>query len=228
MSEVLENPSPESVSSDNAQEAKRCRVLTRGERYVVRRWWQRLTLSEAQAREHKLPPPWPRGVKANLRRCESPEAAVLTEGFRKLWQMLEKDAPESIDLPDYKRQGFEAWACVATVLAELRKEQPGSTLGELLAQQKDNTGKPLVSELRFQQLQQSHSAGELVRRLRRVLAHAGKEGVSVVNLADDILLWHREHAANATVHTRRTEDRLAFRWANDYFTTLAKYQRENS
>ena len=161
MSDELENATPESVSSDNAREAKRCRVLTRDERYAVRRWWQRLTFTEAQAREHKLPPPWPRGVRAILRRCESPEAAVLTEGFRKLWQILEKDAPEPDGLANYKRRDMKAWACVATVLAELRKERHGVALGGQLAQQKDSTGKPLVSELRFQQLQQSHSSDEL-------------------------------------------------------------------
>nr|WP_298379543.1 type I-E CRISPR-associated protein Cse2/CasB [uncultured Halomonas sp.] len=224
MSDVLENPS-ESLGTDNAQEAKRCRVLTPQERYAVRRWWQRLTLNEAEARERKLQPPWPRGVRAILRRCEAPEAAVLTEGFRKLWHMLEKEAPSS-ELPKYKQRDMQAWACVATVLAELRNEQSGASLGRQLAQQKESTGKPQLSELRFQQLQQSHSADELVRRLRRALALIGHKGVSSVSLADDILLWCQEHDGDG-FRPNRTEDRLAFRWANDYFTTLAKYQRED-
>ncbi|WP_192035590.1 type I-E CRISPR-associated protein Cse2/CasB [Halomonas sp. YLGW01] len=208
-----------------AKEAKRARLLSDDERRVVRLWWQRLTLSDAEARERRLPPPWPRGVRAVLRRCATPEAAVLTEGFRKLWQMLDVDAAEPADMPAYRRRDMQAWASVATVLAELGSEKSAATLGHRFGEQKAETGKPLVSELRFQQLQQSHTSDELTRRLRRGLALVGKEGISAVNLADDILLWHREQASDLP-RSRRTDDRLAFRWAHDYFTTLATYQRD--
>ncbi len=222
MGDIAGSEATHDENEGHTKEAKRCRALGREERYVVRRWWQRLTLSEYEARQRQLSRPWPRGVRAVLRRCESPDAAVLTEGFRKLWQMLQTEASQEGQPPRLQRDMY-AWACVAIVLAELRKEMPGETLGSRFGKQKEKTGSPLVSELRFQHLQQSQSADELVRRLRRGLALVGNEGISAVNLADDILLWCRENGAQEPLRARRVEDRLAFRWANDYFTTRSRY-----
>lgn len=208
--------------AEHAAEARRCLALVdSGDRRAVRWWWQRLTLGQSEAQRRGLPPPWPRGVRAILRRCETPDAAVLTEGFRYLWQLLPGEQGDR-----RRKHNIEAWACVALIVAELRDEAPGMTAGRAFATERRNTGKPLVSELRFQQLQESQSPIDLIRRMRRAIALVGHCNISVVNVADDVLLWHREHAARDGVVARRVEDRIAFRWANDYFTTLARYQRD--
>ena len=203
-------------------ESRRCRMLDAHERFVVRRWWQRLALSDREAKSRHLPPPWPRGVRAILRRCETPDAAVLTEGFRKLWQMLDDEAENSSSARP-RRRDIQAWACVALIAAQLDDDTPGSRPAQAFARQRKETGKPNVSELRFQQLQQSQSLEELTRRLRRALAMVGDAPISVVDLADDVLLWCRENTATAPISARRVDERIAFRWANDYFTTLARY-----
>lgn len=222
---MTETAEAQTSSSDDRQtETRRCAVLDNHERYVVRRWWQQLTLGESEAKRRDLPPPWPRGLRAVLRRCESADAAVLTEAFRKLWQMLENDKE---GVGDGRREcHIEAWACAALVAAELRDETPGVTPGRALGSQRKETDRPCMSELRFQQLQQSQSPDELVRRMRRAIALVGQKNVSVVNLVDDVLLWCQERRDPSAAARRRVEDRIAFRWANDYFTTLARYQRD--
>lgn len=206
-------------------ELNRCAMLNGSEAYAVRLWWRRLTLSPGEAKQHGLGmPPWPRGVRAILRRCDTADAAVLTEGFRRLWQMAQ---PKEGDLSKHSRnRDIHAWACAALVAAELQGETVGVTPGHAFGSQRKETEKPWVSELRFQQLQQSQTADELVRRMRRAVALVGRQNISVVNLIDDVLLWCREHAERGSVVRQRPENRIAFRWARDYYTTLSGYQKE--
>lgn len=155
----------------------------------------------------------PRGVRSELRRCHSVDDVLLTEGFRLLW----------LPLSSYE-EGFPgnmvAWATVAAVLADIRtdSEIPFATA---LGSQKEQTGKPYVSELRFAQLQKSADADSFLRRARRAVALLGHT-VSVLSLADNILHWHREAQG---VYATKPTHRLAVRWATDYFTALAKYQK---
>lgn len=217
----------EATHDDVARNAEfnRCAILGGREGYAVRLWWQRLTLSDGEARQRGVKaPPWPRGVRAILRRSETADAAVLTEGFRYLWQMAKGDDEKAAQR--FRHRDIHAWACAALVAAELQDETPGATPGHAFGSQRKETEKPWVSELRFQQLQQSQTADELVRRMRRAIALVGHQNMSVVNLVDDVLLWSREHVEQGGVFARRPQDRIAFRWANDYYTTLAGYQRE--
>lgn len=86
-----------------------------------------------------------RGVRAELRRCHTVDEVFLTEGFRLLWMPLSAH-----------EEGFPgdmvAWATVVAVLADVRtnSDMPFATA---LGSQKEQTGKPYVSELRFSQLQ---------------------------------------------------------------------------
>lgn len=189
------------------------------EAFEVRRWWQRLTLSPQELKAFTQAPPWPKGVRARLRRCASPEAAMLTEGFRHLWQEL-PETPHA-----HRDERLQQWACIALVLAELRDETPNATLGSRLGREKNGTGKPCMSELRFQQLLDCHSPEELVQRLRRALALIDKRDVSAVHLADNIALWWREHRGRWHAEPSK---RLGFVWANDYFGELSRYQHENA
>ncbi|WP_069384717.1 type I-E CRISPR-associated protein Cse2/CasB [Halomonas caseinilytica] len=187
---------------------------------ALRRWWRRLTLSAEALKDHTDAPPWPKGLRATLRRCDTIEAAMLTEAFRHLWHSLPKD-----DLSERQRdQHLQTWSCIALVVAELREEMPKMPLGASLGRQKRETGKPCMSELRFQQLMTSRTPEELLQRLRRALALIDKRGVSVVHLADNIALWWREYQGGISP---KPTQRLGFVWANDYFGATAGYRQDN-
>ncbi|UYG07597.1 type I-E CRISPR-associated protein Cse2/CasB [Halomonas sp. M4R1S46] len=196
-------------------------AIERREADALRRWWQRLTLSVEALKSHTDAPPWHKGMRATLRRCDTIEAAMLTEAFRHLWSLL---PAKDEQLQGQRDQRLQLWACIALVAAELREEQPHMPLGARLGQQKRETGKPYMSELRFQQLMTSRTPEELVQRLRRALALIDKRGVSVVHLADNIALWWREYQGEASPQPTR---RLGFVWANDYFGATAGYRQDN-
>ncbi|MBZ9567081.1 type I-E CRISPR-associated protein Cse2/CasB [Modicisalibacter tunisiensis] len=196
-------------------------AIERREADVLRRWWQRLTLPAETLKTHTDAPPWPKGLRATLRRCDTIEAAMLTEAFRHLWQQLPDEGGE----PEWRRnQRLQAWSCIALVVAELREDAPRMPLGAALGQQKRETGKPFMSELRFQQLMTSRTPEELVQRLRRALALIDKRGVSAVHLADNIALWWREYQGDVAPKPTR---RLGFIWANDYFGATTAYRQDN-
>lgn len=210
--EVADMPSPEKTVPE------RLLALSKDEAFKVRLWWQRLTLPPQDLATHTKAPPWPKGMRARLRRCESAEAAMLSDGFRHLWQRLPEQSPH------YRDERLQQWTCIALVLAEIRDETPSASLGSRLGQEKNGTGKPCMSELRFQQLMDCHSPQELVQRLRRALALIDKRDISVVHLADNIALWWREYRGQPAA---KPSQRLGFVWANDYFEALAKYQRDS-
>ncbi|MCG5494362.1 type I-E CRISPR-associated protein Cse2/CasB [Ectothiorhodospira variabilis] len=200
---------------------ERLYAIERREADALRRWWQRLTLSAEALKAHTDAPPWPKGMRAALRRCDTIEAAMLTEAFRHLWRWL----PAQDEQPEHLRdQRLQVWTCIALVVAELREEQPRMPLGAGLGRQKRETGKPYMSELRFQQLMTAGTPEELVQRLRRALALIDKRGVSVAHLADNIALWWREYQGGASPQPTR---RLGFVWANDYFGATAGYRQDN-
>ncbi|ATJ84516.1 type I-E CRISPR-associated protein Cse2/CasB [Halomonas beimenensis] len=199
---------------------ERLYAIDRRKADALRCWWQRLTLSAEALKAYTNVPPWPKGMRATLRRCDTIEAAMLTEAFRHLWNLLPKD-----DLSERQRdQHLQTWSCIALVVAELREEAPKMPLGAGLGRQKRETGKPYMSELRFQQLMTSRTPEELVQRLRRALALIDKRGVSVVHLADNIALWWREYQGGISSQPTR---RLGFIWANDYFGATAGYRQDN-
>ncbi|WP_163647867.1 type I-E CRISPR-associated protein Cse2/CasB [Modicisalibacter sp. 'Wilcox'] len=212
---------PASVAEASPRDPEYLYAIDRREADALRRWWQRLTLSAEALKAHTDAPSWPKGLRATLRRCDTGEAAMLTEAFRHLWHWL----PAEDDEPAWRRsQRLQVWSCVALVVAELREDTPRMPLGARLGQQKRETGKPYMSELRFQQLMTSRTPEELVQRLRRALALIDKRGVSVVHLADNIALWWREY--QGSISPKPTE-RLGFIWANDYFGATAGYRQDN-
>ena len=73
-----------------------------------------------------------------------------------------------------------------------------------------------MSELRFQQLQKSRSSEEFFRRICRAIALLG--GIAnVAAVTNDILHWLKEYR---TAPARKPEQRLAVRWATDYYTAF--------
>lgn len=191
------------------EEPQRRRLLT---------WWARLhdqrplleKIGGGGAAMRSFPP----ALRAELKRCRNVDEVLLTEGFRHLWFTLDEGG-----------QGAEAdmlaWGAVAGVLADVRHHDETKTFAAALGSQKEKTGKPYVSELRFAQLQKSDSLDAILRRCRRSVALLGAKA-NVTSLADGILHWAREHQNDATASANQ---RLAVRWATDYFTALADYQK---
>ena len=116
------------------------------------------------------------------------------------------------------------WSCIALIAAELREEKQGASIALRLGQQKEQTGKPLMSELRFQQLLSCRTPEEFIQRLRRALALADKRDISVVLLASVISLWWREHRGRLSA---KPTQRLGFVLANDYFAATSRYSHRS-
>lgn len=171
---------------------------------TVLHWWQRLAETDRAAR-------------AELRHASGPDEALLTEGFRNLW----------FALPSGRRRTWDmrAWGCVAAALAEVNTHDAARSLATAMGSESEaGSGKPRVSELRFQQLLRSDDLDDFLRRIRRAVRLL-KRDVNVVSLADDILHWNRQKGGDLAP---RPDRRLAVRWANDYFTALATYEKSRN
>lgn len=180
----------------------------------VLHWWARLAGDDGILQEFGGST-FHAAVRAELRHATSPDDALLTEGFRNLW----------FALPNHRRtaRDMRAWGLVAAILAEVRMHDTEKTFAERMgAEVEPGTGKPRVSELRFRQLLRSNDLDELLRRARRAVHLLGDQA-HVPSLADDLLLWHREHTGNR--FAARPDHRLAVRWANSYFTELGRHQK---
>ena len=180
---------------------------------IVYEWWARLGgFQEDEEGTHADGAA--RAERAVLRRARTPDDAMLSEGFRRLW----------FALPEKQRSGWRmpAWACVAVVLAHVRQYRPDKSFAAALGERPDpQSDKPVFSELRFRQLKQSRTPEELTRRLQRAV-HLLGNSAHVISLADNILQWHQEYTGQPA---RRPEERLAVRWAQAYFGELATYQQ---
>ncbi|SFD41676.1 CRISPR system Cascade subunit CasB [Thiohalospira halophila DSM 15071] len=172
-------------------------------------WWTRLN-GEASAQAPALPS----GARAVLRRSTGPDDALLTDGFRHLWLGLPQKRQTTWDM--------RAWGGVALALAEVSEHVPDLTFAGAMAKEREPHGShtPRVSELRFQQLLRSRDLDEFIRRVRRAIHLIGGK-VDVRSVADDCLLWHREKNGQFAA---RPDHRLAVRWADAYFSGLARYQ----
>ena len=170
-------------------------------------WWQQMHLPASGVKGIKAPSRY----RAELRRCNTADAAMLTEGFRALWLAL----PESVRLQ--RPYSIEAWATVAAVLAHVTDAQSCS-FGASLGQWDSKTDKAVVSELRLQQLQGARSSQDFYRRLHRLVKQLGGKANPKV-LTQDILDWFDEHYSQ---QPRRADKRVAVRWALDYFSQQPK------
>lgn len=166
-----------------------------------------------------------RGDRARLRRADCAEDILLTDAFFHFLQHM----PDSwLD----KKQMMPS-AAVAGLLSHVKEDkridskgyQPKdkskqrniASFAELLARPVKGDRAP-VSELRFQQLQQSRTTDEFYRRMLRAIRLLGCRG-NIVSLANDTLHWHQEfeqYSDQAPSH------RLAVLWATDYFTAFPK------
>jgi len=184
------------------------------EQAAVFNWWSRISGQGIGYDGETRLSPSGSGVRGVLRRAREPQDALLTEGFRHLW----------FGLPDRLRRDrwMPVWGCIAAVLADVREHDGGASFALAMAREVEpGAGKPRVSEMRFSQLQHSTDLTELHRRLRRTVQLLRRR-VHIVSLADNVLHWSDERHG---LVDPRPDRRLAVRWATDYFTELARYQK---
>lgn len=177
---------------------------------IVQRWWQCMFLSADELKKTGLYSA-PTAHKAQLKRCDSIDAAMLTEGFRKLWFALPEDLTQAAKVSE-----IECWATIAAALVYVRSDS-NTKLAEA-AGSKAGGEKSVVSELRFAQLQDAKTPDDFLRRLRRILQQI-KGDISVISLAKDIEQWFKEHN---TLRPHKAEKRIAVQWAMDYYHAASK------
>lgn len=179
--------------------------IQRDAEYLAYRWWQRMFLSPVELKAINSYPA-PTAFKAQLRRCNNLDAAMLSEGFRDLWLSL----PEKIT-KEAQPKAIEAWAAVAAALVFVKADS--KTTLAAAAGKKGDGEKSIVSELRFAQLQNSKTPDEFLMRLRRILQQLNGQ-VSVQSLISDIQRWFNEHYS---FRPAKAANRLAVNWAMDYY-----------
>ena len=166
-----------------------------------------------------------RGDRARLRRAERADDVLLTDAFFNFQRMMPESWQES-------KQIFHS-AAVAGVLSHIKADRQIASKGyqpkdkkkprriasfaEQLATPLEGKKSPM-SELRFQQLQKSRTTDDFYRHIIRAIRLLDGK-VNIVSLADDILHWHWEFNNQPD---RNPANRLAVRWATDYFTVLPK------
>ena len=187
------------------------RFLTLAEINALQRWHRRLDDN--------------RGDRARLRRAERPEDILLTDAFFNFLQRM----PESWR----ERKPMLTSAAVAGLLSHVKKDKQAlsrcyqpkdknkqkntASFAEQLATPA-KTKNPPMSELRFQQLQKSRTTDDFYRSVLRAIRLLDGN-VNIPSLANDIIHWNQEFDNQLE---RKPTNRLAVRWATDYFTALQK------
>lgn len=190
---------------------------------IVARWWQSMYLDASTLKEKHIQPA-PTSHKAELKRCDTTDDAMLLEGFRALWEtLLGKGYDEVLQNSSKQRQTqkLEAWATVAAVLVHIKQdtnEKLATRAGKKLDKQGDITDKSIVSELRFARLQNTPTPDEFLKRLRRIIQQLDGK-VSPTSVAADILQWFDEHYDR---QPRKADKRITVQWAMDYYRSASQ------
>ncbi len=153
-----------------------------------------------------------RGERAQLRRCQRADDVLLTGA---MVQFLRSMPGYWGVQPGQKGILLTDAAMVATLLARVKANATHS-FAKSLALPKEGGTKAAMSALRFEQLQKSRTDEEFFLRISRAIDLVGGK-VNVVSLADNILHWLREYRTAPAV---KPFDRLAVRWASDYYENL--------
>jgi len=148
-----------------------------------------------------------RGDRARFRRAESPDDVLLTSAFFNFLQAM----PERWA----KLQNLPVSAMVAATLSHAKPPHKGSeSFAATLAAKKTGSDRPVMSELRFQQLQKSRTPDDFFRRLIRAVKLVDSN-INILSLADDIGHWVNEYRYGVDA---KPLNRLAVSWANDYYS----------
>lgn len=180
------------------------------------RWWQAMMLSEPELAKLNIRPA-PTVFRAELKRAQTPEAVLMTQGFRALWLSLPEPARE-------RRESMLAWAALAGILSHVKQQDNSRNFAAGLGQLDEKTGKPKVSELRFQQLQGARTPEEFYRRLHRLIKQVNGQS-RVSSLAKGVLDWFTEHYGRTSL---RADKKIAVRWAMDYYQAANSLAKNNN
>lgn len=154
-----------------------------------------------------------RGDRAQLRRAENPDDILLTPAFSHFLQSMPESWAKGEKLP------ITDMAMIAAVVARVKRDEPKDskvTFARALAQPKEGGSKAAMSELRFQQLQKSRTPEDFYLRICRAVSLLGCK-VNIASLADDIAHWLAEFRYGPA---SKPADRLAVRWATDYYAVF--------
>jgi len=158
--------------------------------------------------------------RARLRRAENPEDVLLTEAFFHFLNFMPEMFPKGYmgnRCQFSEEQRFYVLALIAGLLSHAKQNNETSSFAKQLA----GIGKDRapMSELRFRQLLKSPNHNDFYRRMIRAI-HLLDGSVNVISLANDIVQWFWEYEQKE--FDRQPSNRLAVRWATDYFTALPK------
>ncbi|AUJ72263.1 type I-E CRISPR-associated protein Cse2/CasB [Pseudoalteromonas sp. NC201] len=179
--------------------------------HCVYRWWISMSNDEERQSAHRVKPA-PTVFRAQLKRAARLDDVYLTQGFSALWQ----DLPAEIH-DNQKHWLMPCFAVIAKSLSMVRGHHDSGSFAHDLGRVEAEGEKPLVSELRFQNLQAAKNEQEFVTQLSRLLAQLNNK-TNILSLADDIACWFEEHNYQAP---RRADKRIAVRWAMDYYKDVA-------
>ena len=144
------------------------------------------------------------GLRAELRRAESPSDVILTDGFRVFFKKMQETKWARNDY-------IIALAAVAGVLSIVKENDSSKLFAEQCAQGSEH---PVVSEMRFSALQKSRNIDELFTRMRRIIHQLG-ETANILSVVDDIFHWYEEMVLHNEDNDVRNTIRM--RWGMDYF-----------
>lgn len=148
-------------------------------------------------------------MRAELRRADTPEAVLMTQGYKNLL----------FSLPDYwmGKDRMLALAVVAGSLAWIEEHKPDASFAAQLAGSAGSNQAP-VSASRFSQLQKSDDINVFFKRLTRTSKLIGKKA-NVLSMADGVSRWCMEHQGDIPV---KPSNAINVIWAMDYYRQLAK------
>lgn len=148
--------------------------------------------------------------RAELRRAESLAVVRLHPAFVQLAARLEACAKH-----EWQRQNATVFALLAGLLPQVKEPSQDGRRWAYWAGQTEGE-RPVLSTLRFEQIQRCETEDELFQLLRRTLSILGHR-LDIVQLAEDLLAWVAEHRLHFSVDPRYA---IRARWADDYYRAL--------
>ena len=152
-----------------------------------------------------------KGERAQLRRCESPEQVLTSPAFHRLLMKFPQGRFTDQTLGLAAAAGLMSRVDDTPIV-----DGKPVTFARQLGMPKKEGRKPVMSELRFTQLQKCEDLDELYRKLRRAIQLLDRRA-NLVSLADCVLQWEREQRGK---HRLGPAKSLKFRMANDYYTAV--------
>jgi CRISPR system Cascade subunit CasB len=137
-----------------------------------------------------------RGARAELRRCASPAAVVMSAEFHRVCRKWQHWLPEN-------RHSLDRFAAVIGLAAQLDNAQDTGTFSKQMARPKNNG--PVISELRFRRLLQQETIDDLYPNLIRIINQLDR-AANLRNLAESVFYW---------------SDGVRKDWAFDYYRNLS-------